>query len=300
MSRIKNENYITIQGWMINELNLKGNELIIYAVIYGFSQAENQTYNGSLQYLADWTNSTKQGVSKNLKSLVDKGFLAKNEKIINNVKFCEYYATKFNTPVNNVDQGMQQSLMGGMQQSLPNNIDNISTINNNKKESKKESKKAENSFDRLISKYLSDDGYADSDKRKELLQEWLKVRKAKRAAMTDRAIELNLNKLNRLASESKMSVVTYLEEVIARGWASFFKINNYNNNNNSYKPVREEIVPDWFNQKIEAEPMDSKELAELEKQLACFKQDEPEPTKQKKEDKPISYQEYLKSTEQEP
>ena len=67
--QITNENYITIQGFMVNELNLKGNELLIYAIIYGFSQLDNQEFKGSLQYLADWTNSTKQGVIKNLKSL---------------------------------------------------------------------------------------------------------------------------------------------------------------------------------------------------------------------------------------
>ena len=108
MSEVKNENYISIQGWMVNELNLKGNELLVYAIIYGFSQAENQLYNGSLQYLADWTNSTKQGVIKNLKSLVNKGYIGKIDKLINGIKFCEYYATKFN---------------GGMQQSLTNNIE---------------------------------------------------------------------------------------------------------------------------------------------------------------------------------
>ena len=35
---VKNENYLVIQGWMITELKLKGNELLIYAIIYGFSQ----------------------------------------------------------------------------------------------------------------------------------------------------------------------------------------------------------------------------------------------------------------------
>ena len=41
-SRIKNENYIVIQSWLVNELQLKSNELMIYALIYGFSQAEDQ------------------------------------------------------------------------------------------------------------------------------------------------------------------------------------------------------------------------------------------------------------------
>ena len=132
-SKVKDENYINIQGWMVTKLGLKGNELLIYAIIYGFSQTEDQTFNGSLQYLADWTNSTKQGVTKNLKALVEKGYIIKEAKYINNVKFCEYYATKFNTVYNSVAQGIQQSLTGyttkfntPMQQSLTNNInDNI-------------------------------------------------------------------------------------------------------------------------------------------------------------------------------
>ena len=99
-SKVKDENYINIQGWMVTKLGLKGNELLIYAIIYGFSQTEDQTFNGSLQYLADWTNSTKQGVTKNLKALVEKGYIIKEDKYINNVKFCEYYATKFNTVYN--------------------------------------------------------------------------------------------------------------------------------------------------------------------------------------------------------
>ena len=64
MSKVNRQNYIALQGWMLTDLNLKGNELIIYACIFGFTQAENQSFNGSLQYLADWTNSTKQGVVK--------------------------------------------------------------------------------------------------------------------------------------------------------------------------------------------------------------------------------------------
>lgn len=132
-SKVKDENYINIQGWMVTKLGLKGNELLIYAIIYGFSQTEDQTFNGSLQYLADWTNSTKQGVTKNLKALVEKGYIIKEDKYINNVKFCEYYATKLDTVYNSVAQGIQQSLIGyttkfntPMQQSLTNNInDNI-------------------------------------------------------------------------------------------------------------------------------------------------------------------------------
>ncbi len=132
-SRVKNEQYIHISGWMVNELKLKGNELLVYAIIYGFSQAEKQMFSGSLQYLADWTNSTKQGVMKCLKSLAEKELIKKEDEYISGVKFCRYYATELNTVLNKVERGMQQSLTGGMQQSLPNTIDADNTSENSKR-----------------------------------------------------------------------------------------------------------------------------------------------------------------------
>ncbi len=129
-SKVSTDQYIVLQGWMISDLQLKGNELIIYACIHGFSQAENQVFSGGLQYLADWTNSTKQGVVKCLKSLVEKGFIVKTDKVVNGVKFCEYYATKFNGVCNKVEQGMQQSLIPPIKQSLTNNIVIDNLLNN--------------------------------------------------------------------------------------------------------------------------------------------------------------------------
>lgn len=136
MSKISNENYIVVQGFMVNELNLKGNELMIYAIIYGFSQEERQVFTGSLQYLVDWTNSTKQTVLNCLQSLQEKELIGKNEKIINNVKFCEYYATNFNSIKKslmgyskNLNRGIQKNLIP-IKKILPNNIEN-NIINNN-------------------------------------------------------------------------------------------------------------------------------------------------------------------------
>ncbi len=144
---IKAGNYITIQAFMVSDLKLKGNELLIYAIIYGFTQTDGQRFTGSLQYLAEWTNSTKQGVQKALKSLVAKGILKREDKIINNVKFVEYWALTFNEGMQQsltgyetkLHGGMQQSLTGyetklhgGMQQSCTNNINNnIDILNNN-------------------------------------------------------------------------------------------------------------------------------------------------------------------------
>lgn len=76
-SVIRDSNYVVIQGWMLTRLGLKGNELMIYAVIYGFTQNGETEFVGSMKYLADWTNSTVESVRKCIKSLIDKGYIIK-------------------------------------------------------------------------------------------------------------------------------------------------------------------------------------------------------------------------------
>ena len=126
MSAIKDENYINIQGFMVTKLGLKGNELLIYAIIFGFSQAEGQAFTGGLRYLADWLNTSKRTVMDNLKSLVEKDLLEKEESFINGVKFCTYRCKNFTGVWKNPLRGMENSSMGGMEKTSPNNkiIDN--------------------------------------------------------------------------------------------------------------------------------------------------------------------------------
>ena len=110
------------------------------------------------------------------------------------------------------------------------NQSNTNLPSTNEKEIKKESKKG--SFDQLIENYIAEVvPYDKAETIKGLLQDWLKVRKAKRAAMTDRAIELNLRALKAKAIESGMSVEEYLEAIIMRGWQAFYPIKEYGGGN---------------------------------------------------------------------
>lgn len=77
MAAVKDNNFIAIQGWMRTKLNLKGNELLIYALIYGFSQDGNSRFKGSRRYIADWCGCSLDTVDRSLGSLIDKGLLAK-------------------------------------------------------------------------------------------------------------------------------------------------------------------------------------------------------------------------------
>ena len=124
---MKDENYIVIQGFMRNQLGLKGNELMVYALIYGFCQDDEDEFAGSVSYIAGWIGATKQTVHTVLKSLVDKGLLHKREEYNNGVKFCRY---KTLPVVKNFDEGVVKNFDGGGKKSLPNNIEDITNKHN--------------------------------------------------------------------------------------------------------------------------------------------------------------------------
>lgn len=126
-SRIKDENYYQIQGWMINRLGLKGVPLNVYAIIYGFSQDGETEYTGSLQYLCDFCGGvSKPTIIKALSELVEAKYIFKREEFINGVKFNRY---KVNLPLLKIFKwGGKETLMGvvkdfngGSKETLPNN-----------------------------------------------------------------------------------------------------------------------------------------------------------------------------------
>lgn len=90
MEAVRRERYICIQEFMVRDLGLKGNELIVYALLYGFTQDGEQYFSGSLNYIANWINASKSTAQSIIKSLLGKGFLVKKDNYVNNVKFCEY------------------------------------------------------------------------------------------------------------------------------------------------------------------------------------------------------------------
>ena len=91
---MKDTNYITILGWMTNRLGLSGNDLLVYAVIYGFSQDEESAFRGSMTYLANSLNVSKRAVFDVLNRLVKKGLIIKEETLKNGQKYCDYRTPK--------------------------------------------------------------------------------------------------------------------------------------------------------------------------------------------------------------
>ena len=134
-SKIKDESYFQISGWMRNRLNLKGIELEIYAIIYGFSQDGESEFSGSLQYLCDFTGTTKPTIIKALKELVEKEYIFKHEIEINNVKFNKYKVNlqvvkKFYWGSKEILPDVVKDFNGGSKELLPNNKDNNKGFDN--------------------------------------------------------------------------------------------------------------------------------------------------------------------------
>ena len=214
MSKVKDENFIHIPGWAVTRLGLKGNELFVYSIIYGFSQDGETRFTGSLQYLADWTNSTKQSCIKCLKSLAEKGYITKYEKIVNGVKFCEYQAVKLNSMVvNKVEHGIKQSLTGGIKQSLHNTLDN-NTLDNNIV-SKKERKSKSKSYDDQITEYTQNEELQNA------LKAFVQMRTFIKSPVTAHGLKLLLNKLTKI-SRNDAEKIAIVNNSIENNWKGFY------------------------------------------------------------------------------
>ena len=135
-SKVRDDNFFLVSGWMLNRLNLKGVALQVFSIIYGFSQDGESFFTGSLQYLSDFTNASKPTIIKALKELVDKDYLIKIENEMNGVKFNKYKANllvvkNFNGgSQDSLPGGSKETLLGGSKETLPNKeiIDNKSLI----------------------------------------------------------------------------------------------------------------------------------------------------------------------------
>ena len=136
------ECFINIQSFMVRKLNLKGNELIIYALIHGFSQDGNSCFYGSLKYIMQNTNLSKETVLSVLQSLVKKNLIVKKDvknytlfdkekTALGNQHFCLYYtvysrnkeiAGQESLPA---EKGGSRNLTGAGQETIPGGSRNL-------------------------------------------------------------------------------------------------------------------------------------------------------------------------------
>lgn len=115
------------------DLNLKGFELLAYALIYSYSANGNkQGYYGSCETMAKRLHTTRQRINIVLNSLAEKKLVIKHEVFVNKMKMC-VYQTNYNYEK---PQGVIETMTGchrnddrGVIETMHNNI--LDNINNN-------------------------------------------------------------------------------------------------------------------------------------------------------------------------
>lgn len=135
MGYVRNDNYYVVKGWMINELNLKGVDLSIYAILYGFTQDGENFYTGGADYLSKFACCDISTARRSLKRLAENGLILKEPYEINNVVFNRY---KCLHPMQNTQGGVGAVPTNNK---TNNNIKEISTISNDIVDIKKKRKK---------------------------------------------------------------------------------------------------------------------------------------------------------------
>lgn len=218
MSKVLDNNYFQITGWMLNRLKLKGTALNVYAIIYGFSQDGESSFNGSRQYLCDFTGATKPTIDKALAELQAMDLIVKTSKKINDVIHNEYKANlealRDFTTSKEILPPSKETLQGGSKETLPNNKD-INNKEDNKSIKEEEKVKKEKSLDDVIeSQPLSI---------QQPLREFVKMRKAIKKPITTHGLELAVKKLHDLA-KTESEAVAVIEQSVMNSWQGFFAL----------------------------------------------------------------------------
>lgn len=202
---ITDTNYYQISGWMINRLNLKGNELQAYAIIYGFSQDGQNWYTGSLAYLSDWLNCSIRTCINVLASLVEKGLLLKESWTEKGVPYTRYRANM--AKLDFLAQTQKAKKKAPPKPAPPEPTQELFPAEN---------KEAEPKNSDIFEEYAGND-LALLTK----LREFEKARELNKAKMTDLAKVGLVSKLKRVFSSNEERIEA-LNEAIINGWKSVF------------------------------------------------------------------------------
>lgn len=249
-SKVRDDNYFVVSGWMVNRLELKGTALHLFAIIYGFSQDGEGSFSGSLQYLSDFTNATKKTVINALKELTEKGYVAKTENSINGVRFCTYRTTplvkKLHRGGEEITLGVVKKLHQGGEEITPNNKDNNKSII---------SKDIEDVIDLYHSICVS-------------LPTIRAVSSQRAKAIKARLQTYSLNDFKAMFEKAEAS--SFLKGKNERGWSATFDwlINEANMakvlEDNYADRGRKEKLPDWFGKR----ELDDDEMAAIRQMMA--------------------------------
>lgn len=90
--RIERRAHVVLEMWMVSDLRLTGNSLIVYAIIYGCSLAGNQEFTASINYFCEWLGISRSEVLSILKGLENKGLILRRSTVKDGITYNSYRA----------------------------------------------------------------------------------------------------------------------------------------------------------------------------------------------------------------
>ncbi|MDY3778479.1 MAG: helix-turn-helix domain-containing protein [Candidatus Onthovivens sp.] len=182
-------------------------ELGLLLIISSLTAEKGYCY-ASNDYLAKIFETSVVTISRKIKILEEKKYI----KIEYEKKGClvisrKIRLTKMLTAINkNVNRTVNKNVK-------ENNISNINNTNiNNKKERKKET-----NYDKIINSMVEDEEIKNS------IYEFIKMRKLIKKPMTDRALTMLINKLEKLSSDKDIQI-KILEKSILKNWTDIYEL----------------------------------------------------------------------------
>lgn len=236
-SKVPDERYFVVHGWMLNRLDLKGVPLQVYAIIYGFSQDGESEFKGSLRYLCDFTGASRSTVIRALNELVDRALILKTESQINGVQFNTYRAVIPDTSGVKMTPVQCQNNTGGSSKMTPppgvkmtpNNID-IKKLDIDPLEEKKE----EPLFGSELQAAFDD---------------WLKYKDERKEEYKPTGLKSLISEIrNNAAKYGEAAVAAEIRTSMARGWRGivFDRLKEAEQRAAAAPARRREQVPGWM------------------------------------------------------
>lgn len=208
--KVREDNYFTVQGWMVSELKLKGNALMLYAIIYGFSQTTNTAFTGSIDYLCEWIGGvSRPTVINTLENLVKQGLLTKSSTTKGALIYNSYIALR----------PSKKTLLDTSKKILLNkdSKDNIEKSISKEMEGKAPKKKSYSTIlEDPVNKFV-----------KEALSKFIQYCRGKNYTPKVTTVEKFASTLRDNAGEDPVVALAIVDQSIDKGWKDLYPLKNY-------------------------------------------------------------------------
>jgi hypothetical protein len=223
MVKVNPDNYFVVQGWMISELGLKGNALLLYAIIYGFSQTTNTGFTGSVDYLCGWLGGvSRPTVINTLDNLVQQGLLTKSSVTKGALTYNTYTAIHTSKEILPDEESTSKKI-------LPVTSKKI-LLNNNSIDNKEKSLPKGKEGGALKKSYNEVFSAPENEVIKDALVKFVSVCKGRNYSPKVETVERFAQTLRETAKDDKELAMAMVQQSIDKGWKDIYPLKK------GYKP----------------------------------------------------------------